>query len=105
MPEDHLDLQAEIAVEQRHDFLRRVALGQRGEAADVGKQHRDLAALAGAVEAAVRDQFPDHVRVDEAREHRHRDRPAGQDQGPEQDRALVVAPDAGDLEDQRLGRV
>jgi len=70
--EDYLDLQAEIAIEQRHHFLRGMPFGQRGEAADIGEQHAHLAAFTRAVEPAVRDQLLHHVRIDEAAEQLHR---------------------------------
>ena len=37
---------AEIAVEQEHDVVRQLALGDRGEAADVGEQDGDVALAA-----------------------------------------------------------
>ena len=42
-----------------------------------------------------------HALVELAREQRHGEGPARQDQRPQQDRALVVAPDGGELVDQR----
>ena len=67
MAEHHVDLQREVAVEERDHFLRAARLGQRGEAADVGEEQRHLAPRG--LDAAALDQLLHDVRVDEAREH------------------------------------
>jgi hypothetical protein len=66
--EDHLDLQAEIAVEQIDDLRRRFAFGEGGESLDVGKQHRDLALLTGQrrVGFTFFDEFFHHARIEKA---------------------------------------
>ena len=43
---DGLSGRAEVAVEQEHDVVGKLALGDRREAANVGEQHRDVALAA-----------------------------------------------------------
>ena len=67
--EYHFDLPAEVTVQQIDDEFRRMAFRQRGEAADIRKQHRDLArfGLAGRVDPAAFDEAPDHARIEKWR--------------------------------------
>jgi hypothetical protein len=67
---DHLGHRAEVDVEDRHDLLRAEALAQRREAAQVGQQDGDLAALAAELQRLGRgEQGVDHVVGDVAAEH------------------------------------
>ena len=75
VPEDHLDLPAEVAVQQLDHLLRSKPFGQRRETADIGEQDGDVAALPGLREAPARQQVAHHVRVDEPSEEINRFEP------------------------------